>query len=297
MITINKIKILSAVILAVSTAISVFSACSNNEPPIIPDETVIGTQGEILGVSYYTVENESETQTYLFEITTKKPRKTKAPKTKDDKTEKKSKKDNKSNVSEENTKKANNNNQQNGNTAAATNNAGSPETKHANSESGGKNNTTAVKSNTTKKTDKEKPTFIKPAERPTKKKKTQTTVKATTPPVNTTKKNENNKVPSETVSEVLNGINIVFKSESVNKGDDASIMVQGKPGKKYILTFYSTSSDEVFKEYEAVYADENGFINWTFAVPMNSESGNRKIIIAEDSDERTDYIQTSIKIN
>ena len=74
-------------------------------------------------------------------------------------------------------------------------------------------------------------------------------------------------------------------------------MVQGKPGQKYILTFYSTSSDDVFKEYEAVVADKNGFVNWTFAVPINSESGNRKIVITEDSSETKNYIQTSIKVN
>lgn len=279
MFIINKIRILSAVILAICSAAACLSSCTKNEPQLVPDETVIGSQGEILGVSYYTVENESETQTVLFEITTKKPRKTKS-----DKTNKNNNSDDKSEASSSEkeitssvkpTAETENSTKEKGTVSPSKTDAGS---------------STASKSNKTTKPKHVPVSYVKRTEKETKRNKTPSTVRATKQ--NT--KPDSNGTNGETIPEISEGINTVFITDTVAKGDDASIMIQGEPGKKYLMTFYYGNSDSVFTEPVEQTADGNGFVTWTFRVPSNCISGNRKIIINEvDS---SDYIQTSIKV-
>lgn len=131
---------------------------------------------------------------------------------------------------------------------------------------------------------------MKPTDKPTEKPKA-TTVKQTQSETNAV----SNKVSDETVPEKSNGINVVFKTDTIEKGDTASIMIQGEPGKKYIIEFYENSSEVAdYSDLKEQKADENGFVTWTFRVPMNCESGNRKIIIKETKSDA--YVQTSIKV-
>ncbi len=132
--------------------------------------------------------------------------------------------------------------------------------------------------------------FVKSTEKVTKKV-PQTTVKK----AETTKKSSEKVYPDETVSEVRSGLNIVFVSDTVEKGNTASVMIQGTPNKTYTLKFYThPNSTTDFVEAEELTADENGFVSWTFRVPMNTESGNRKLVIEEK--DSSNIIQTSIKI-
>lgn len=288
MFIINKIKIISAVILAISTAAAVFSACNNtDDTPVIPDETVIGTQGEILGVSYYTVENESETHTYLYEITTKKAKKTKADKNNTE-SDDSSIIDVESDTKNENkeTEKVNKND-----TVSEKDNSKASEQNNPQTDKSDNKKTTVKKDETQTKPKHVPIPYVKPTDKPTTKAKATTTVKQTKAET----KKASGGSSDETVPEKADGINVVFKTDSVQKGDTASIMIQGTPGKTYTIEFYENSTKIAdYSDLQKQKADENGFVTWTFRVPMNCESGNRKIVVREEKSDK--YVQTSIKV-
>ncbi len=158
---------------------------------------------------------------------------------------------------------------------------------------------------TTKKPDRTAPTFADGTPSQTKhvpmsyKPQILTTVKAvTTAKVSHTQEkvtSAQNNSSSETVVEKAEGINVVFKSETVEKGNTASIMIQGTPGKKYSIEFYKNATDVAeYAELVEQTADKKGFVTWTFTVPTECLSGNRKIIITEKGSDK--FVQTSINI-
>lgn len=275
----NKIKILSAVILVISSAATIFTACDTNQQEI-PDETVIGTKGEILGVSYYTVENESETYTVLYKITTKNNRegKTEIPEKR----------------------------------KTATVVSVTEQTNSVVTQTDSKGNVVTEKST------RARPTFPQIAEEKTSRKASQfsdsttkmghipipfvpPTEKATQKPITTVKQTKpatsdsQSSVSSEKIQEISDGVNIVFKSNTVKKGDTASIMIQGTPGKKYSINFNVNSTTVAdYSDLADQTADENGFVTWSFIIPSNCESGNKKIVIKENGS--NNYAQTSINI-
>lgn len=280
---------MSAVILAISSAAAVFTACDKTDAIDIPVETVIGTQGEILGVSYYTVENESETQTVLYEITTKKPKKTKA--------------DDNNSVSEENT--AEHNGDENSDSTKSADNSekdtkkntansaevktNTPEHEIQQSTAKSQERTSASSSKNNSQTKHVPIPYVKPTDKPTEK--AVTTAKRTQAQTAAAADNSSD----ETVPEKSSGVNVVFKSDTVEKGTTASIMIQGDPGKKYIIEFYETSSNVAdYSDLAEQTADENGFVTWSFRVPTNCESGNKKIIVKEKGS--SNFVQTSIKV-
>ena len=98
-----------------------------------------------------------------------------------------------------------------------------------------------------------------------------------------------------TVSEITNGLNLLFKTDTVNRGNDATITISGDSGKEYSIEVYRNNSDKLVSDsLNAKNADANGFVSWTFDTD-NCESGYRKIVIREINGNK--YIQTSIKIN
>ncbi len=289
----NNLKIISAVILAISSAATVLSACGDDTPEV-PVETVIGSQGEILGVSVYTEENNSETQTLLYEITTKKSE------SKDNNKEQKNENINTSVVNgssdSSETRKMTVRNNSSGITLVSRQSSEStsrvrvtfpPETTQKSTR------VAATFGNNGEGSTKHVPVSYKPDNTPktTKKTYSDSTVKQTQAETTAAKK----PVSNEIINEESKGINVVFKNESVEKGNSASIMIQGTPGKKYSIDFYITASD--IADYSSLAdqtADENGFVTWTFNVPSSCESGNRKIIIKESGSDN--YVQTSINI-
>lgn len=285
-------------ILAISSAAAVLSACGGNETPEAPVETVTGSRGEVLGVSVYTEENNSETQTVLYEITTKKS-------------------ENKKNNNEQKSK----NNDSDESTSAVKGSSDSSETRKMTARNNSSGITLVSRQNTektsrvrvtfppetTQKSSRVAATFGNGSESRTKHEtvpyqpdnKPKTTKKVS--PVSTVKQTRaettsaKKPVSNEIINEESKGINIVFKTEAVEKGNTASIMIQGTPGKKYSIDFYVTASD--IADYSSLAdqtADENGFVTWTFNVPTSCESGNRKIVIKESGSDN--YIQTSINI-
>lgn len=97
-----------------------------------------------------------------------------------------------------------------------------------------------------------------------------------------------------TVPEKSNGLSVLFKSNSLNRGDDAAITVNGASGKEYTIEVYRNEKDLLVSDtLKNKQADTNGFVSWTFPTE-NCESGYRKIIIREKGSDK--YIQTSILI-
>ncbi len=280
----NKIRIISAVILAISTAATVLSSCGENTPEI-PVETAIGTNGEILGVSVYTEENNSETQTWLYEITTKK-RSIFGKKNKEAENNTPTQSDPKAPINGKSTAVALIPQKENVNTSRlrptfpptitqkstrvvpSFGDSDGQVTKHVPV-------SYVPQSKASKTTKKDGPATDKPAQ----------------PINNTTKKAGSN----EKINDESNGVSIVFKTNPVEKGGSASVMIQGEPGKKYSIDFYSTPTEAAnLSALADRTADENGFVTWTFIIPMNCESGNRKIIVKENGS--ANYAQTSINI-
>lgn len=97
-----------------------------------------------------------------------------------------------------------------------------------------------------------------------------------------------------TVPEKSNGLSVLFKSNSVSRGDDAAITVNGTASKEYTIEVYRNEKDLLVSDtLKNKQADSNGFVSWTFPTD-NCESGYRKIIIREKGSDK--YIQTSILI-
>ncbi len=290
----NKLRILSAVILAIASSATILSSCGGEEIPEIPVETVIGTQGEILGVSVYTEENKSETLTVLYEITTKKA---KAGKTKKaDKTAKETS----NSVSEgvanksDTTKKLSVLNDSSEITLKPRDEAEKTSRVRVTFPKETTQKNTRVNSTfvTEEKTKHVPISYVPEPEKPrTTKKAVPSTVKQTQIQTNS----EKEPAYDETVKDESNGINLVFKTNSVEKGTTASIMIQGKPGEKYSIDFYTSPTETAdYSDLADQTADENGLVTWTFSIPSNCSSGSKKIIVKEKGSDN--YIQTSINV-
>lgn len=112
-----------------------------------------------------------------------------------------------------------------------------------------------------------------------------------------TKNTESTQKPvnSDKIEEINNGITVITKTSPVSRGNGASIIIYGTPGKTYSIEFYE-SGDNAVKSEELFdkTADDNGFASWTFKIAENCESGNKKIIVREKNSNK--FVQTSITV-
>lgn len=98
----------------------------------------------------------------------------------------------------------------------------------------------------------------------------------------------------ETVPEKSSGLTIQFKTAVVNRGNDATIAVNGEANKEYIIEVYRNSNDKLAINPESKTANSSGVVSWTFETD-NLNQGYRKIIIKEKNSDK--FIQTSIFVN
>ncbi len=139
------------------------------------------------------------------------------------------------------------------------------------------------------------------------KKPSATTVRV--PATTTTKKSESKttSVPKTTVAatkrpvvddkinEKAVGIFLLTKSDPVQLGNQATVIIQGTPGKTYSIDFYEApSKPSSLSALEDKKADENGFISWTFEIGSSCSLGKRKIVIKEKNS--SNYLETSITV-
>lgn len=102
-------------------------------------------------------------------------------------------------------------------------------------------------------------------------------------------------VSNDAVEEKAVGISLLSKSDPVETGNHATVIVQGTPGKTYSIEFYESPSRLAnYSALEEKKADANGFVSWSFKVRNTCDLGTRKVIIKENNS--TNYLQTSITI-
>ncbi len=102
-------------------------------------------------------------------------------------------------------------------------------------------------------------------------------------------------VIDDKISEKSVGIFLLSKTDPVQTGNQASIIVQGTPGKTYSIEFYETpTSVAKLTELNDAKADSNGFVTWIFEIRNTCNLGKRKVIIKEKNS--NNYIETSITV-
>lgn len=98
----------------------------------------------------------------------------------------------------------------------------------------------------------------------------------------------------ETVPEKANGLSVQFKSSPVQRGNDATIAINGEPGKQYVIEVYRNDKELLTADsLKPQTANSLGVVSWTFDTDRCSV-GNRKIIVRETNSDK--YIQTSIAV-
>lgn len=103
------------------------------------------------------------------------------------------------------------------------------------------------------------------------------------------------KIPTDKVEQISNGINILSKTSPVIRRNNASIVITGTPGASYTIEFYETETQKAaYPGLETTKADYSGIASWNFTIEESCEPGERKVIIREKNSDK--YIQTSITV-
>lgn len=98
----------------------------------------------------------------------------------------------------------------------------------------------------------------------------------------------------ETIPEKANGLSVQFKSNPVERGNDATIAVNGESGKQYIIEVYRNNKDlHTSDKLKPQTANALGVVSWTFDTD-SCNIGYRKIVIREANSDK--YLQTSIAV-
>lgn len=296
-------------ILAIASSATILSSCGDKTPEA-PVDTVTGTQGEVIGVYVYTNEDGSGTQTFLFEENdskkVKRPKKDKKVQKDNSTTKVAIKKDDKNKPNSADAtaasaakddipgKKMTVRNDSTGYTLKPRqDNTSTSRARVTFPSEPSQNSSRAAATFAAAEATKHVPvSYVTPqTKKETTKKPASSTVKQTQAQTHP----ETQPAYDEKVSEKSEGINIVFKTDSVEKGTTASVMIQGEPGKKYSIDFYTSPTETAdYSDLADQTADENGFVTWTFDIPSSCSSGSKKIIIKEIGS--NNFAQTSINI-
>ena len=73
-------------------------------------------------------------------------------------------------------------------------------------------------------------------------------------------------------------------------GEEATLRIQGLPGKTYDITVYNPSEKESSSEgLKAQEADAEGFCSWTWMVGTNTAAGEGKIVVTDGEGRAWDF--------
>ena len=124
---------------------------------------------------------------------------------------------------------------------------------------------------------------------------TRTAAETANSPASTTLKETKRAVVDDKINEKSVGISMLTKTDPVQIGNQATIFIQGTPGKTYSIDFYETpSTAAATSSLEDKKADTNGFVSWTFEISKTCNPGKRKLIIKENSS--SNYLETLITV-
>lgn len=99
-------------------------------------------------------------------------------------------------------------------------------------------------------------------------------------------------VVDDIINEKAVGLFLLSKTDPVQTGNQATVFIQGTPGKTYSFEFYETPESKA--KIEDAKADANGFVSWSFEITNACNAGKRKVLIKENNSEN--YIETSITV-
>ncbi len=119
-----------------------------------------------------------------------------------------------------------------------------------------------------------------------------TAIKTTSAHVRTSVAATKRPVVDDKINEKSVGIFLLSKTDPVQIGNQANIIIQGTPGKTYSISFYETPTS--VSGLEDMKADANGFVIWTFEISSACNLGKRKVVIKENNSDN--YIETSITV-
>jgi len=105
---------------------------------------------------------------------------------------------------------------------------------------------------------------------------TETNTFETDPPVSITDPEET-ETPSETQP---NGITLLSLTETVKRGNQATVTVKGTPGMTYTITVHYATTISQASGLEPKMAGEDGTVSWTWRVGSRTNEGTHKIEIA-----------------
>lgn len=86
------------------------------------------------------------------------------------------------------------------------------------------------------------------------------------------------------------GFSLLSMTETVRRGNTATVTVQGEPGKTYTITVYYPSSVSTAKGLEPKTADEDGAVSWSWRVGSRTTVGTHRIEISDGVETLTLYV-------
>lgn len=121
-----------------------------------------------------------------------------------------------------------------------------------------------------------------------------TTVPSTTPAVTTAPPVSSATVTSPSDEPVVTApsdgtLHLLSLTETVARGKEATVTVQGVPGRTYTITVYYPSSVSTAKGLEPKAADTDGVVSWSWRVGSRTSEGSHRIEISDGEELLTLY--------
>lgn len=86
-------------------------------------------------------------------------------------------------------------------------------------------------------------------------------------------------VPADTDPVTDRALRLLFLTETVKRGEMATVTLRGIPGQTYVITVHYPSSISTASGLEPKIADENGEVSWSWRVGSRTSEGSHRIVI------------------
>lgn len=83
---------------------------------------------------------------------------------------------------------------------------------------------------------------------------------------------------------------LVSMTDTVSRGNQATVTIKGEPGKIYTITVYYPSSVSTAKGLEPKAADSNGKVSWSWRIGSRTSEGTHRIVITGGEEPLTLYL-------
>lgn len=86
-------------------------------------------------------------------------------------------------------------------------------------------------------------------------------------------------LPAETAPVTEDALRLLFLTETVKRGEMATVTLRGIPGQTYVITVHYPSSVSTASGLEPKIADENGEVSWSWRIGSRTSEGSHRIVI------------------